>query len=91
MKTPRKPTRIEKGLLLAVVWLYQDSDQPSVAANLARGYGLHTLDLSDAAEFDKEVLQKLNDAEGTRFILHNAEVRHDAKDAELDQLKEGAK
>ena len=72
MKAPRKPTRLEKGLLLAVVWLYQDSDQPSVAANLARNYGLDALDLSDAADFDKEVFQKMNDAEGTTFILHNA-------------------
>ena len=71
MKPPRKPTRIEKGLLLAVVWLYQDSDQPSVAANLAKSYGLHTLDLSACADFDREVFQKLNDAEGTKFILHN--------------------
>jgi hypothetical protein len=72
MKSLRKPTRIEKGLLLAVVWLYQDSDQPSVAANLARGYGLNALDLSDASDFDKHVFQKMNDAEGTKFIIHNA-------------------
>jgi len=84
MKTPRKPTRIEKGILLAVVWLYQDADQPSVAANLAKSYGLHALDLSDCADLDREVFQKLNDAEGTKFILHNAEVRHGAKDADLD-------
>jgi len=71
MKAPRKPTRIEKGLLLAVVWLYQDSDQPSVAANLARSYGLHTLDVSDSADFDKEVFAKMNESEGTNFILHN--------------------
>ena len=67
----RKPTRIEKGLLLAVVWLHQDSDQPSVAANLAKAFGLQNLDVRDLADFDKEVFQKMNTSERCKFILQN--------------------
>ena len=84
MKAVRKPTRIEKGLLLAVVWLYHDLDQPSVAANLARSYGLHALDLSDTADFDKEVFQKLNISEGTKFILVNDKITGGTPSAESD-------
>lgn len=72
--SPKKPTRIEKGLLLAVTWLHTDADQPSMAAYLAKSYGLHALDLSDCADFDKEVFRKLNASEGTKFILDNREV-----------------
>lgn len=69
VRKPKKPTRIEKGILLAVVWLYQDANQPAMAANLARNFGVHDRDVSDHAEFDLEVYAKLNASESTRFVL----------------------
>lgn len=72
---PKKPTRIEKGLLLAVVWLYQDAHSPSMAANIARDFGVHDLDVSGHAEFDIAVFAKLNASEGTRFFLEDAAMK----------------
>jgi len=73
-KKHRKATRIEKGLLLAVVWLAKDMDQPSVAADLAKAYGVNNLDVSDHAEFDQEVFAQLNEYSGINLMLSNVAV-----------------
>lgn len=66
---PKKPTRMENGILLAVVWMYQDAGQPSVAANMAREFGVHDLDVTGHADFDREIYAKMNASEGTKFFL----------------------
>jgi len=82
-KKPKKPTRIEKGILLAVVYLANDLDQPTMAANLARSHGVHNLDVSDAADFDKEVYAELNKEDHMDLILSNDTLCREAgqKDA----------
>jgi len=67
MKNPRKPTRLEKGILIAVVWLAKDVDRPNTAADLAVAYGVSRLDVSGLGGFDREVLEGLNGYPGVEF------------------------
>ena len=71
-KKPKKPTRIEKGILLCVVWLAEDGREPSVAAEMAKSWGVHNLDVTDSEPFDRDVFERLNKNERTQFHLSNA-------------------
>lgn len=55
-----RPTKLEKGILLAAKWLIEIS-HADLAEHLIRDFGLNNLDLSRMEECDKEVLIKLND------------------------------
>ena len=74
MAKPKRPTRIEKGILLCVVWLSEDGGEPSVAADMAKSWGVDKLDVSKLEPFDREVFERLNKTEGTKFYLSNAKV-----------------
>jgi hypothetical protein len=69
MSKPKKATRIEKGILLAAVWLARDMDRPSMAVDLLKHHGVNNLDVSDHAEFDREVFADLNKYNEVRFVL----------------------
>lgn len=75
---PKKPTKLQHGILLAVFWLARHLDLPRVAANLAKDHGVDNLDLSDFDDFEKEIYGYLNDYEATNFLLSNTPIERDS-------------
>lgn len=70
---PKKPTKLQHGILLAVFWLARYQDLPRMAAGMAKDYGVENLDLSDFDDFEKEIYAYLNKHEATNFHLFNLE------------------
>lgn len=61
-----RPTKLDKGILLAAKWLIEIS-HADLAEYLIRDFGLTDLDLSGMEECDKTVLIKLNDQYNCNF------------------------
>lgn len=80
MPKPKKATRIEAGILLAVVWLSRDKDDWTAAAELAKTYGVANRDVSDHAEFDRETFARLNEHERCNFHLGNKDFAGSTKE-----------